>query len=165
MDRYFETRSSMMRSTRIQDSDSMIRNFSFSKFFGAYLYILGGFFMPPALLVDLGEAINYPAWGVLQHYAFLPFLIPAIINSFIKRKEHPVPFFILIVYLLFMVGQANSLFAVFSPRQTLGSVFAMYLLLPMYKKPKRGRATLIIIISLVVLSSYNIVRLYSHGLF
>lgn len=163
IDDYFEGRSEMMRTIGIQDSDSMIRNFSISKFFGAYLYILGGFFLPPALLIKLDETINYAAWGVLQHYAFLPFLIPAIFMCFRKRKEQQIPFFLLVVYLLFLIGQANSLFTVFSPRQTMGSVFVMYLMLPMYQQSRRNWQPFILIMSLIVLATYNVVRLYTHG--
>lgn len=162
---YFETRSDSMRNTGIQDSNSLIKNYSISRFFGAYLFILGSFFMPPALLVDLGEVINYPAWGVLQHYAFLPVLVPTVFICYKNRKEQHIPFFLLVVYLLFLVGQANSMFTVFSPRQTMGSVFIMYLLIPMYQPTKQNWHGLVLILSLIVLAAYNIVRLYSHGLF
>lgn len=166
IDEYFETRTRAMTENTLQDTNSKIRNFSIAEYLGAPLYIIGGFFLPPALLVDLGEGIiNYPVWGVLQHFAFLPFLIPAMYFCFVKRRECPIPFFLFVVYILFRIGQANSLFTVFSPRQSLSTVFLMYLMLPMYRPVKQGWQTAIIIISIVVIAAYNLVRLYSHGLF
>lgn len=164
LDNYFESRSQNMRDLTIQDTNSKIKNYSIAEYLGSPLYILGGFFLPPALLIDLGESINYPTWGVLQHFAFLPFLIPAMFSCFFNRKQFPIPFYLLIVYLLLRIGQASSLFTVFSPRQSLGTVFVMYLMLPMFHSIKRGWQTTIMIISIIVIATYNIVRLYSHGL-
>lgn len=165
MDDYFTSRYEKMSNTSIQNSKSNIKNLSIAAYLGAPLYILGGFFLPPPLLVDLEESINYPAWGVLQHFAFLPFLIPAMFFCFKDRKNNPIPFFILLVYILLRIGMANALFTVFSPRQSLGAIFVMYLMLPMYRPVKRGWQTAIIIISMVVLIVYNLVRLRSHGMF
>ena len=165
MDDYFEGRSRRMSERTLQDTDSNIKNMGIAAYLGVPLYTLGGFFLPPALLITLEESINYSTWGVLQHFAFLPFLIPAMFSSFYNRKQFPIPFYLLLVYLLLRIGQANSLFTVFSPRQSLGTVFIMYLMLPMYQPIKRGWQTTIMIISIVVLIAYNLVRLRSHGLF
>ena len=165
MDDYFETRSQRMSERTLQDTDSNIKNLGIAAYLGVPLYTLGGFFLPPALLITLEESINYSTWGVLQHFAFLPFLIPAMFYSFYNRKKSPIPFYLLLVYLLLRIGQANSLFTVFSPRQSLGTVFIMYLMLPMYQPVKRGWQTTIMIVSIAVLATYNLVRLRSHGLF
>ena len=165
MDDYFDSRYEIMSTVTIQDTKANIRNLSVADYLGAPLYIVGGFFLPPALLIDLGDVINYPVWGVLQHFAFLPFLIPAMYFCFKERKYNPIPFFLLLVYILLRIGMANALFTVFSPRQSLGAIFVMYLMLPMYRPVKKGWQTAIIIISIVVMIVYNLVRLRSHGMF
>lgn len=161
---YFDSRYKILSESSIYDSKAQITRYSFAKYLGAPLYLLGALFLPPAVLVDVGETINYSAWVMLEHYAFLPFIIPAIFVSFTNRKTEPIPFYLLIVYLLFKIGQANSVLTSLSVRQSLGTLFVMYLMLPMYRPPKKHWTNVIVFVSLFIIAIYNMVRLYTHGM-
>lgn len=165
VDEHFEAKYNHLTEKSIDDTEANVKNFSIAKYLGAPLYLIFSFFLPPTLLVDIGgESINYFAWAVLQHYAFLLVLIPAIYNAFKMRDSYPIPFYLLLVHLLLRIGQANSVFTIFSPRQSLGTLYVMYLILPMYKPPKKGWQRLIVILSIAVLIVYNITRMISHGM-
>lgn len=162
IDDYFDQRYYRMVDTDIQDSQAGVRNMSISDYLGAPLYILMGLFLPPPLLVSIDDTVNYSVWAVLAHYAFLPFLVIAMWKSIVKRKEYPIPFFLFLVYLFLRVGQANSLMTSFSPRQSLATLFIMYLLLPLYEKGVKSGEKIVVILSFITILAYNIVRLISH---
>lgn len=138
------------------------------KFLGTPVYFLFSFFLPPALLVNLPnmETINYTLFGLVFHYSLIPFLIVAVVNTFKERKKNIIPFFLLLLFFMFKLGQANSLQSVFNTRQSLGGIYLMYLMLPMffidnkyyYLKNKT------FIISLIVMLAFTYVRLNSRGI-
>lgn len=161
---YFESRYSILSEKDIQDSMAGVRSMSIAKYLGAPLYFIFGLFLPPPLLVSIEETINYSAWTILAHYAFLPFLVIALWNSVIHRKAYPIPFFLSLVFILLRIGQANSILSSFSPRQSMATLFIMYLLLPMYIQEKKRCEWLVFLVSLLIAFVYNIVRLYSHGM-
>lgn len=164
IDMYFESRYESLSTTEIQDSQANVKNMSIADYLGAPLYFIMGLFLPPPLLVEIDNSINYSTWAVLAHYAYLPFLVVAMWKSIIHRKEYPIPFFLFIVYLFLRIGQANSLMTSFSPRQSLATLFIMYLILPMYDKGLKKIEYIVIGLSLVSMFTYNIVRLVSHGM-
>lgn len=165
MDDYFDTRYQRITQATLADSNAAIRSTGFAKYLGAPLYIAFGFYLPPPLLVEVGEeTIHYSAFAVLEHFAFIPFIIVGVYYAFVERRTNPVAFFILLVYLLLRVGQASSLLTSFSPRQSLATVFVLYFLLPSCRQVKVGWYRAFFFISIVVLVVYNVVRLYSHGL-
>ena len=164
IDIYFDSRYHKLAEGNLQDSNVGIRNMSVAQYLGAPLYFLGGLFLPPPLLIAINDTINYAAWTVLIHYAFLPFLVIAMWECIVQRNEYATPFFLLLVYAFFRIGQANSLLSSFSPRQSMATIFIMYLLLPMYKQGKGEWEKIIIGLTLLTMFAYNIVRLLSHGM-
>ena len=164
MDDYFESRYYKLTELGIQDTEANIRKLSISNYAGAPLYMLLGLFLPPPLIVAIDETINYSAWTLLFHFAFLPYLIIAMWYSIINRKNNPTAFFLFLVYLFLRIGQASSLMTSFSPRQSLATLFIMYLLLPMYKRKHHKWEVFFLVVSVFIMSLYNLVRLYSHGL-
>lgn len=164
LDSYFDSRFELMSSASIQDSDANIKNLSIAQLLGAPVYLIFSFFLPPPLLVKINdESFNYSAWALLEHYAFLPYLITAFVVTIRMRNKYPIPFFLVLTYIIFRIGQANTIFTSFSPRQSLGTLFLMYLILPMYQSLKKWDSV-IICISIMVLLAYNFFRLYSHNL-
>lgn len=164
IDAYFDSRYQGLTEKDIQDSEAGVRNMSIAQYLGAPLYFAAGLFLPPPLLVSLEGSVNYALWAVLAHYAFLPFLVIGMWYGFLRRKDYPAPFFLLLVYVFLRVGQANSLMTSFSPRQSLATLFIMYLLLPLYKPGKVVWKQVIVILTLLTMFAYNIVRLKSHGM-
>lgn len=161
---YFDSRYQGLTEKNIYDSTAGVKNLSVAQYLGAPLYFIASLFLPPPLLFSIEESLNYSAWVILQHYAFLPFLIIAMWNSIIQRKEYPIPFFLVLVYVFLRVGQANSILTSFSPRQSLATLYIMYLLLPMYKPGKKIWEQTAMILVYLTMFSYNIVRLLSHGM-
>ena len=164
MDYYFESRYHSLTERSFEDSSANIRNMSIAQFLGAPLYLLFGLFLPPPLLVNIEDVINYSSWCMLAHFSFLPFLGVAMWNSIVKRKDHEIPFFLFLVYLFLRIGQANSLMTSFSPRQSLGTLFIMYMLLTMYDCEKKTWEKWFLFLSIGVTFMYNVVRLLSHGM-
>lgn len=162
IDDYFESRYYGLSEADIQSSQAGIRKMSISQFLGAPLYLVGGPFLPPPLIVNIDNTVNYSAWAIISHYAFLPFLMIAMWKSIIWRKSNPIPFFLFLVYFFFRIGQANSLMTSFSPRQSLATLFIMYLILPMYEKGMKKWEYLVFALSLATMFTYNYVRLLSH---
>ena len=161
---YFDSRYHSMSTSSVYDTESRVTQFSWAKYLGAPLYFACALFLPPVLLIDVGETINYSAWAMLEHFAFLPFIIPALFMCYTNRKSHPVALYLLVVYLMFKIGQANTVFTSLSPRQSLGTLFIMYLMLPMYRPVKEKWTHAILFMSLFIIGAYNIIRLYSHGM-
>lgn len=163
---YVTSRYDKMQNQSFENSEIGGRS-SVIKFLGAPVYLLFSFFLPPALLVNIPnmETINYTLFGLIFHYSLIPFLVVAVVNTFKERKKNIIPFFLLILFFMFKLGQANSLLSVFNTRQSLGSIYLMYLMLPMlfvdnkfyYLKNK------IFIISLIVMLAFTFVRLNSRG--
>jgi len=165
---YFQSRYLIMSESTIEKSSVGISKLSIAKFIGPPLYILGGLFLPPALLVDLPnqETINYTFAGLLFHFSVLPFLIIAIFNVVKNRKTMQIPFYILLAFIFFKIGQANSLVSILDSRQSLASIFLMYLLLPAFfmNPSTNGKRNIVIAICMVIMIAYSVVRLYSRGL-
>lgn len=165
MDDYFDSRYQRITQETIADSNAAIRSTGFAKYLGAPLYIIMGFYLPPPLLVEVGEeTILYSSFAVLEHFAFIPFIIIAFYYAFIERKTNPIAFFVLLTQVLLRIGQASSLLTSFSPRQSLATVFLMYLLLPSFRPVKKGWYQFLFILSIIMVVVYNLIRLYSHGL-
>lgn len=162
IDEYFDRRYTSMSEADIHDSEAGIRNMSVAQYLGAPLYLLMGLFLPPPLLVNIENIVNYSLWAVLSHFSFLPILVIGMWKSIVHRKNYPIPFFLFLVYLFLRVGQANSLMTSFSPRQSLATLFIMYLLIPMYEKGMKNWEKMAVVLSLITILTYNIVRLLSH---
>lgn len=168
IERYVESRSGFILHGDFEDSKIGLSKTNFSAFLGAPLFFMGSLFLPPFLIVSLpdAETINYTFVGMLMHFSLLPFLIIAIFNTIKFRKDFLIPFFILIVFVFFKIGQANSVVSIFDPRQSLATIALMYLLLPMYFKKKRKKRVfnIIIVFSVIIIFVYAYVRLSSRGL-
>lgn len=164
MEEHFYLRYQKLTEATLAESAAQVRHTSIAKYLGAPLYLAMGFFLPPALLVNVDESINYASFAVLQHLAFVPFLIVGIVYSFIERKRTPVLLFLFLTYMFLRVGQAFSLLTCFSPRQSLTTLFVMYLMLPVMKPIKPCWLTAFLIMQVVVVVAYNLVRLYTHGM-
>ena len=164
MEEYFDSRFEILSEGDIQDTSANIRNTSIATYLGAPLYIILGLFLPAPLIVQIEDILRYDAWIVLAHYAFIPILIVSIWQSIINRNTSPTPFYIFLVYLFLRIGQANSILTSFSPRQSLATLYLMYLLIPMYKSNMKNWETAFICTSIFMIVLYNAVRLYSHGM-
>lgn len=164
IDAYFEDRYQRLSGSDIQDSEAGVRSMSIAQYLGSPLYFFAGLFLPPPLLVSIEDTLNYAVWAVLAHYAFLPMLVIGMWYSFSRRKESPIAFFLLLVYVFLRIGQANSLLTSFSPRQSLATLFIMYLLLPLYENRNKKWEQLVIVMTILTMFAYNIVRLQSHEL-
>lgn len=127
------------------------------------------FFLPCPLLATLvgAETINYTAFSLVFHTALMPFMIGGAWWIVKKRKEDSfkTPFLILIVFILFKIGQSFSLMTLFSPRQSLMSLTLAILFIPCipFDKISQKVQNRVLFLALVVTFIYNFVRLYSHG--
>lgn len=168
IDSYFDSRYQSMSGRTIKDTNAGIAGTSLAKLVGAPLYLLAGFFLPPPLIISLpdAETINYELFGLLFHYSLLPFLCIAFFRAIKNRKQMVIPFFLALVFLLFKVGQANSVMSILSGRQSLSTMTVMYLLLPLCLKDigKKNTRTVIVAISIIIMYAYAMIRLYSRGL-
>lgn len=165
---YVESRSAFILDGDYQNSSIKLSDSNFSNLLSTPIFLLGSFFLPPFLIVSLpdAETINYAFVGMLTHFSLLPFLIIAVFNTIKFRKNFLIPFFILVLFIFFKIGQANSLVSIFDPRQSLTTIALMYLLLPMYfiRTSKKRMLSIIIVISIIIIISYAFVRLSSRGL-
>lgn len=169
-DDYFGTRYDALSTSKVSETSRIgASRLPVAQFIGMPLYLLFSLFLPPAVLVDLSnlETVNYTLLGLLVHFSLLPFLVVAFINILKYRKEIPIAFFILLVFVIFKVGQSSSILSILNPRQSLGGIYTMYLLFPVFfmKKDIPTIRKLTILISFMVLIAYNAVRLYSRGAF
>ncbi|MCP9613010.1 glycosyltransferase family 39 protein [Coprobacter tertius] len=167
-DVYFGSRLESMQTRTISSSDAKISNLGVAEILGAPLYLLMGIFLPSPLIVDLpdAETINYDSFAMVMHLSLLPLLVVAILYTLKYRKTMLVPMYILMIFILLKIGQANSLLTIFSPRQSLGTLMSMYLLLPVYftgsRKIKLQRA--VFALSILITIVYAGIRLYTRGL-
>ena len=165
---YVESRSAFILNGDFQNSSIRLANSVFSSLLSTPLFLLGSFFLPPFLIVSLpdAETINYAFVGMLTHFSLLPFLIIAVFNTIKFRKKNLIPFFILVLFVFFKIGQANSLVSIFDPRQSLTTIALMYLLLPMYfiRTSKKRMFSIIIVVSIIIIIMYAYARLSSRGL-
>lgn len=168
IEHYFSSRYEVLSTRTISDTDAGIASTSLGKLVGTPIYLITGLFLPAPTIVGLpnAETINYDMFGVIFHYSLLPFLCISFFRSIKRRKEMVVPFFLAMVFLLLKVGQATSTMAILSPRQSLSTMFVMYLMLPLCFDDigKRRTRSIIICATIVVMIGYAIVRLYSRGL-
>ena len=131
--------------------------------FGAPILILTSLFLPAYLFINLGnfETINYQASSLIYHIAFVPFLFSCFIYLIrnIKKLKSLILFFLFTI--LFMkLGQVVSINSLFSARQSLGSIFIFYLILPIYleNKHKMKFTNWYFIFAIFVLFGFNISR-------
>ena len=168
-DDYFTSRYDSMTTREIGNTDAGINKTSLAKIAGTPLYLLLSLFLPPPMIVELSgeETINYASWGILFHLSLLPFLCVGLFRSIKYRREMIIPFYLALLFLFFKVGQASSVMSIFSPRQSLSTIFVMYLMLPMcgFDTLNNKKSRLIImLISILIMYSYAVVRLYTRGL-
>lgn len=164
---YFESRYLNLSQSDIMNTEAGITRLSLSALAGAPMYVLFGLFLPPPLLISwdsLDYAINYSAWACVYHTAIIPFLVVSMINIFRKRKESAVPLYLLITFILFKIGQAESVMSIFSPRQSLSTMMVMYLCLPMYDAGDEKMEKWMLGLAIVVALSYSLIRAISHGI-
>ena len=166
---YFESRYDGMISTDLEDSNAGVAKLSIAKILGAPVYMLFCFFLPPASVVAFSDTdtINYTLFGLLFHYALLPFLVVAFIKVIRNWKKEPIALFILVSFFIFKLGLTNALLSALSPRQSLGSIYLMYLLLPFYFRKNANSQKIqkiVLLLSIMVLFAFALVRIYSRGL-
>ena len=165
---YFDSRSEFILNGDFNDTNVGVSKTSFKKFLGAPIFLLASLFLPPVSIISLpyAETINYTFLGMLIHFSLLPFLIIAIFNTIKLRKHFLIPSFIILSFLFFKIGQANSIVSIFDPRQSLSTIAFMYLLIPMYFQEKRSKFmfNIIVVISVLIIMIFAYVRLSSRGL-
>lgn len=168
MEHYYMSRNTSILERSFQESSAGVTQTNIGKLLGAPLFIIASFFLPPVLIVDLpdSETINYTFIGMITHFSLLPFLIISIFKTFKYRSNYKIPIFLVLIILIFKIGQANSALSIFDPRQSLATLSYMYLLLPMFFVDKFSKSifNFTIVISIVVIFSYAIVRLMVRGL-
>lgn len=167
LDDYYNTRLTGLEK-EISNTNVGAATTKFAKYAGAPLFIMVGLFLPPTLIVSLpdAETINYSFLGMIVHFSLLPLLLIAIYNSIKFRKKYVIPFFLFLSIIFFKVGQANSIISIFDPRQSLGAISFMYLLLPMYfeERQSKFKNNFILLFSFLVIISFAFIRLKSRGL-
>lgn len=166
---FIESQADHMMNSDMSQSSARLANTSLVQLAGAPVYIIMSFFLPCPLLATLvgAETINYTAFSLVFHTALMPFMIGGAWWIVKKRKEDSfkTPFLILIVFILYKIGQSFSLMTLFSPRQSLMSLTLAILFIPCipFDKISQKVQNRVLFLALVVTFIYNFVRLYSHG--
>jgi hypothetical protein len=166
---YFTSRFiAMTTRTVAKNTRAAIATTNLAKYVGAPLYLIFSIFLPVPLIVNLAnaETINYSAYGLLFHVSLLPFLVNALISAIRNRNNNLYQFYIALVFICFKIGQSFSLMSILSARQSLSSLFVMYLLLPSYTNDALNKKSrmIIYITSIIIMYTFSIVRLYVRSI-
>ncbi|WP_026452702.1 ArnT family glycosyltransferase [Aequorivita capsosiphonis] len=160
---YFSPRYDSFFGKEIETSGSNISNLSVISYLGAPLFLLSSLFLPSHLFINFDniETINYTSSALIYHFAILPFILFGFFWIFKNFKKVNISvLFIFLVLIFFKVGLSVSINGLFSTRQSLGSIYAMYFLLPIYFEQKIKIVTLkyYFFISIIIILLYNILR-------
>ncbi len=166
---YFSNRYMHMMTSDYTESNARLTATSLAQYVGAPLYLSLGLFLPAPLLANLvhADSINYTAFSLLENITLYPFMLVGffIILKNFKQKDYFIPVLIAFIFIMFKIGQANSLQTILSARQSLATITMMYFFIPLcplnYNKKKTKRWILIIALTISIV--YTLVRLYSHG--
>ncbi|MDN3689482.1 glycosyltransferase family 39 protein [Cyclobacterium jeungdonense] len=148
--------------------ESLISNSNLAFLFSSPLFILGSVILPIPLAVFLPDVqffTNYNYTANIFQSALTPFFVVSVFFFFKNRNNHQFLWFFIFFYFFYKFGQGLSL-SVFNLRQSLPSIVALHLILPLFLvyRPNKKFIYFFIILNLLAIISFAFVRLSTRNL-